>query len=286
MCIVLVAVLVPVTITAHWAHYTFFNSDRYVATMAPLAQDRAFTNELARQITDALFDAAPSQLRSLLLAGTVRNSVQSSLAHQMAAPSFQAVWDRANRQAQHAAVEVFTGTGAGGATGSLVVNLTPVAVTELRSVQTPALLPFVPQLSQLIGHHQLTVTLLTAQQLREGRQWFSRIVQSEWLLGGIALALLVVALVVSLRRWRLVLGAALCTVVTTALAVALLSAIRSQVVADATSHHANQIVSAKVFDILDRYLRMNLTVTLVVAAVIAVGVGASALLRGARRRPV
>ncbi|HEX3947427.1 MAG TPA: hypothetical protein VHW47_06955, partial [Acidimicrobiales bacterium] len=169
--------------------------------------------------------------------------------------------------------------------GAVVVDLTPVVTTLIHGVHTPALQPFVPVLANLVARHRLTVTLMTAAQLTQARSLFAQIVNAEWSLDALAAALAVVALAAARHRWRVLFGGACCTVVATALGFVALAAARGASVSRAARSGADQLLSAKVFDVLDRYLRLDLTVTLIVAAVIALAVGTGAVVRRRRDGP-
>ena len=59
--IALSAILIPVTVTATWAHRTVLNTDAYVSTVTPIAKDPAVTATLARIVTDQIFAALNPQ---------------------------------------------------------------------------------------------------------------------------------------------------------------------------------------------------------------------------------
>ncbi|HVX21514.1 MAG TPA: hypothetical protein VHB02_09210 [Acidimicrobiales bacterium] len=276
---VLAAICIPLAVTAHWAHRTLLDNGRYVATLAPLAEDRQFTDRLAVDITAALYRDLPSQLRALPAARSARAAVQGALAHELAQPSFQGIWNRANRRAQKGAVRVFTGSRDH---EKVVVELNPVVTTLLDNVDSPVVHPLVPTLDRLVAQHPLQITLLTSAQLVEARDAFANVVDAQWLLGGLAVALAAAALLVAPRRWRVLFGGAACTVATTAAAFVALAIARTVSVSRAAANGADALLSGKVFDILDRYLRQDLWITFGVAAAIAVAVAVGAFVR--RRR--
>jgi|GEM_PF-3198329 len=282
VCAVLAAVCIPVAVTAHWAHRTLVNNDRYVATLAPLAQDRQFTDRLAAEITTALYRQLPGELQGLSLAHSARSAVQSAVAHQLAQPSFQAIWNRANSHAQNGAVRILNNTDAH---GRVVVDLSPVITTLLDHVDSPIVRPLVPTLDRVVAQHPVEITLLTSAQLVEARNTFADVVDAQWLLGGLAIGLTVVALAVAPRRWRVLFAGAVCTVVTTTAAFVALAVARSVSVSRAAADGADALLSGRVFDVLDRYLRLDLAITLFVAAGVAVVVAIGAFARRLKGQP-
>lgn len=265
------ALLVPLTVTAHWVSTTLENSDRYVATMAPLAQDRGFTDELAGKVTDVLFDDLPTGLRQSTAARRLHAPVERAVAKTMTTPAFQRIWNRANRAAHATALKVLTGQGdaAVGTNGALVVNLTPLVQPLLAQLQKSGIHLFDKVSAGLVLHHQVTVTLLTATQLREARHLFGLLVHAEWPLGIAALATAAGALLASTRRWRLLVGGALCTAAAVGLFFGGLTVARNLVVDRAAGTGVDPPVAGQVFDILVRYLRADLLTTLLAAGDVA-----------------
>jgi hypothetical protein len=278
VAVIVAAVLLPLAVTAHWSHRSLTDTDRFVATMAPLARDRPFTDELADKLTDRVYRDLPPSVQSAALATSARETLRQALAERMAEPSFQTTWNRATRSAQQGAAQVFTGPEADDQ-GAVVVDLTPVVVTVVDGVHDPLLAPLVPAVATTIRRQRITVTLLTAAQVHEGRTVFAEVVGAEWPLWVGAAAAAAVALAVAPRRWRVLFGGAVATVATTALAFGALAAARAVAVDRATRLGLDQTLSGNVFDVLDRYLRVDLTITLVVAAAVAVAAGAGAFVR-------
>ena len=54
LLVTLVAVLAPCTIAARWAHDEVTDTDRYVETVAPLADDPAIQAAVTRRVTDEI----------------------------------------------------------------------------------------------------------------------------------------------------------------------------------------------------------------------------------------
>jgi hypothetical protein len=116
--VVLFAVLLPVTVTATWAHRTVLNTDQYVKTVTPIAADPAVTAAVSRQITTQLYatldpqakiaTALPAQLDFLAgpIANAARDNVQSAVNKVLDSSQFQQLWVQANRFAHAQLVAV------------------------------------------------------------------------------------------------------------------------------------------------------------------------------------
>ncbi len=143
LAILLFAVAVPGT----WARRTLLDTDRYVATVAPLARDAAVQEYLARTVTEEVFTAlkvedrlaAALQQRSprlAFLAGPIANGVQSFVQDQLhavlASETFATSWEAANRFAHAQLIAVLEGdVGGEGETvqvqgDKVVLNLLPL----------------------------------------------------------------------------------------------------------------------------------------------------------------
>ncbi|MEI5098819.1 hypothetical protein RB200_09295 [Streptomyces sp. PmtG] len=100
VAIVLACLLVAPGTVATWATYEIEDTDRYVATMAPLSSDPAVRSAVAAAVTDSVvkeIDAGPLQ-------SAVESFVRAAVRSFTETPAFRTAWNAANRAA-HAAVE-------------------------------------------------------------------------------------------------------------------------------------------------------------------------------------
>jgi hypothetical protein len=150
--VALFAILLPITLTMGWAHRTVLNTDAYVNTVKPIAQDPAVTDAVSRQITDqvyvaldprtAIADALPP--RASFLAGPisngVKNFVQQRVDRILQTPQFQQIWLAANRDAHAQLVSVLRGHSNVVVTNNsqVVLNLVPLLNSVLKELQQPA----------------------------------------------------------------------------------------------------------------------------------------------------
>jgi len=148
MLIVLGCALAPLAVTAVWLRSQVTDTERYVATVAPLAHDPAIQRAVTDQITAEIFsrldvvgltnqaaDALASQGMPDPVAATVRglarpiaNGVQGWVHDQIgrlvASDEFARAWEEANRSAHTQLVAALTGEN----TGALVVEGDAVSI--------------------------------------------------------------------------------------------------------------------------------------------------------------
>lgn len=115
--VVMTSLSVVAATTAIWMKRTVWDTDRYVALVAPLADDPAVTNALALRLTADAFTALNVRVRveqalgsipklppsaSSLLAGPLTSGVQNVVEDRaqrfLASPAFASLWEQVNRQ--------------------------------------------------------------------------------------------------------------------------------------------------------------------------------------------
>src|SRR6478672_8298171 len=152
--IVIACVLAPLSVTAVWASSELSDTQHYVDTVAPLADDPAVRNAVADDVTAAILEnidaqkvtndvltalaaqpRVPPRVASLLpaLALPLTNGIEGFTRTQvdkvLASPQFATVWEQANRVAHEQVVKVLEGN-AGGAVSAqgnqITLNLGPI----------------------------------------------------------------------------------------------------------------------------------------------------------------
>ena len=168
--IVVFALLVPITVTAAWAHRVVLNTDQYVSTVGPLASRPAVTAAVSRQITSQIYATLDPQQRiadslpdrAAYLAGPiatgVRGYVQDAVNRVVSGDRFRQLWQEANRYAHGQLVAVLRGdtTVVQTTDGAVVLNLVPVLNSVLQEIQGFA--------SSVVGR-PITLPAITADEL-------------------------------------------------------------------------------------------------------------------------
>jgi hypothetical protein len=131
--IVLAAHLTIVAVVARYARGQILDTDKYVATVAPVGRDPAVQRAVSARVTDAILDeidvrdvaqqavdklvelGAPEIIQGLSvpIANQVENFVKEQVDQAVHSEEFLELWDRANRRAHASVVAVLTGRGRG-----------------------------------------------------------------------------------------------------------------------------------------------------------------------------
>ncbi|MFJ6698930.1 hypothetical protein ACIQM4_23015 [Streptomyces sp. NPDC091272] len=288
--------LAPLAAVASWAAGTVGDTDRYVATVGPLADDPAVQDAVADRATDAL--TARIDLSTLLsdvaaadrprlaqalgrlgdsLEGAVHSFVHDQARAVAGSDAFRDFWNQANRRAQSSLRKALTGSGGG-------------AVQLKGDTVTLDLAPFVDRVKERLVDEGMTVanripeihtdfTLVRSDDVGRAKSYV-RLLQlaGNWL-PVIALVLVTAGVLLSPRRRRALAGAALAVAVTCGLLGVGLRVLRVFYL-DRLPVDVSQDAAAAVYDTLTR------TMFTMVRSVVALGVvvALAAWLTGPGRR--
>ena len=135
LLILVAALLAPVSVIAIWAHDEVSNTDRYVATVAPLASDPIVQEAIVQRISSEIFNrlqiatltkqaadalaeqGLPTRITDSLaalstpLAESIKKFVTDKIRTFIKSPEFAAAWEAANREAHTGLVAVLSGEG-------------------------------------------------------------------------------------------------------------------------------------------------------------------------------
>ncbi|AGS72718.1 hypothetical protein [Streptomyces collinus] len=291
--IVLTCILVPVALLATWVHDIALDTDRYVATVEPLATDPAVQDAAVHRITEAVgahvngpqvaSDIAswlqsqglpPRAADALSRLGPQIDSAVDQAVTRIAtrvvhSDAFATVWTDANRAAHNAVVHALTGKGRGavGISDGTVTLDVGTAVDRVKQqlvdagLKPAAKIPQVNKQLVLFQSDELAKFRKAARLLDIVGNWFPVIVV---LLG-------VAGVFLAHRRRRALartaLGAAFaCLVVAVALIVA-----RHYYLDHLPPQVQSKAAASAVFDTLLRFLRVSLRTGIVLGVVIALG---------------
>ncbi len=146
--LVIGCLLLPVAAIALWAKAVVFDTDRYVASVAPLASDPAVQDAVAARITDEVFAAlnindltgraidalvkqgAPTELTALQqpIVNGIHSFAYTQVRKVVGSDAFAQAWEQANRAAHAGLVDALKGKQGGAiefANGTVSVNLGP-----------------------------------------------------------------------------------------------------------------------------------------------------------------
>ncbi|MFD8825597.1 hypothetical protein ACFV1C_25010 [Streptomyces sp. NPDC059605] len=288
--------LAPLGIVAAWAADEVGDTDRYVATVAPLASDPDVQDAVAGRVTDALMtridlstllsDVAAEDRPRLekalgrlgdALEGAVRSFVHDKAREIVASDAFERVWTRANRAAHASVDKALTGSGGGAVElegDAVTLDLGPVVDRVKQRLVDEGM-----KAAGRIPEVHTDFTLVKSQDIGRVRTW-TRLLQ----LAGAWLPVLVVLLVgggvlLSVRRRRALVVGALGVAATTVLLGVALRVFRAFYL-DALPPDVSRAAAGSVYDVLTHFLHTMVRMTAALGVVVAL----SAWLTGTGRR--
>jgi hypothetical protein len=288
--LVLGFILVPLSAVAIWTHNQLTNTDRYVETVSPLAENKDVQQTVAAAVVNAIFtgniekrvaSALPKRAQPLAapIASAAKSYATDVTEKLLASQQFSDLWDAANRRAHSQLVALLTDdpSKAPGAVnikdGKVSLDLTKV-ITQVQGKLVDAGLSFLKNVN--VPPVSRTITIIDTEGLAEARSYVSILDTLAWVLPVLGILCLAgSALIVPPRRRRLTVRAALVLVAACAFTLVLIAIGRSLYL-DAT---VNKDAAKAVFDILVRNLRygiITLGVIGIIVAVVAYFVGPSA----------
>jgi hypothetical protein len=293
LLIVVACLLAPLSVAAVWTRNQVTNTDRYVATVSPLARDPAIQAAIADQITTQVFkyidikgltnqavDALAAQgLRPEVatqlqaFAVPIANGVQSFTREQVgrvvASDAFADAWVQANRVAHAELVKALTGEGSGAVTvenDTVSVNLAAfIQVVKNQLVASGF------TLAERIPEVNASFVLFQSADITRVRSAFNLLNTLGIWLPIIVLLLIAIGVYVAKDHRRALVGAGVgiaVAMVVLALGLAVFRSIYLDAVpAQVLPHDA----AAVAYDTIVRFLRLGLRTVLVLALVVAAG---------------
>jgi hypothetical protein len=274
--VILSVVLVPIAGLTIWVRNLVLDTDRYVDTVAPLAENEVITNQVANRLTDRLFaevdvrqeaqEVLPE--RAAFLAGPISSGVESFVREAaqrvLASDQFETIWRNANERAHEAVDEVLTGEGENVSVedGKVVLNLSAVIDNVVQRLNERGVTVF-DSLAE--NQKNLQVELFDASQIESARSAVRLLDRVRIVLVVLVFVLLGVALALSGNRRRTLIRWGIGLVVAMAVTAGLVALGRSLFV-DAAE---NRDAAAAVFDTLVRFLRNGIRVIAVFGIIIA-----------------
>ncbi|MFJ8662501.1 hypothetical protein [Streptomyces sp. NPDC093795] len=294
--IVLGCLLAPLGVVASWAADEVGDTDRYVATVAPLASDPDVQDAVANRVTDAVMSrldlpallsgVAPEE-RPLAekalgrlgdsLQGAVRSFVQDKAREVVASDAFEKIWTGANRAAHASVDKALTGSGGGAVQlkdDTVTLDVGPVVDRVKQRLVDEGM-----EAAGRIPEVHTDITLVKSDDIGKVKTYVRLLqIMGNWLP---VLALLLVAggVLLAGRRRRALVTAAVAVAVTTGLLALGLRLFRA-IYLDALPAGVSQAAAGSVYDTFTHFLYT--TVRMVVA--LGVVVALAAWLTGPGRR--
>ncbi len=285
--------LAPLSVLAIWAKNQVTDTDRYVATVTPLASDPVIQNAVADQITTQIFnyidvqgvtteavDALANQglnprvadsLRALAqpIANGVEGFVRTQVGKVVQSQQFADAWVAANRTAHEQMVKALTGEGGGAVT---VENGTV-------SIQTATIIATVKQqmidagfsLASRIPNVNASFVVFQSADLVKVQRAFNLLNTLGVWLPIVALVLIALGVYVARDHRRALVGAGLGVAAGMVVLAIALAVARSAYLNAVPSSVLPQDAAADIYDTLVRFLRAGLRTVAVLGLVVAIG---------------
>jgi hypothetical protein len=293
LLIVVACALAPLSVVAVWTRNQVTDTDRYVATVSPLASDPAIQAAIADQITAQVFryidvqglttqavqaltaqglrPALAEQLEAFAvpIANGVQSFTRTQVGNVVASDAFADAWVQANRVAHAELVAALTGEGG----GAVTVENDTVSLNLAAFIQTvkQRLVDAGFSVAARIPEVQASFVLFQSADITRARSAFNLLNTLGVWLPILVLVLLVLGVYVAKDHRRALVGAALgvaVAMVVLALGLAVFRSIYLDAVpATVLPHDA----AAVLYDTIVRFLRLGLRTILVLALVVAAG---------------
>ena len=290
--IVIACLLAPLSVTSVWASSTLSDTQHYVDTVAPLADDPAVQSAIADDVTAAILEKidpetvtndilttlaaqprVPPRVANLLpaLAVPLTNGIESFTRDQvdkvLASPQFAKIWDEVNRVAHEQVVKVLEGN-AGGAVSAqgnqITLNLGPIiALVKDRLVAQGF------SLAQNIPAIDKTFVLVQSGSITKMQRVYDLLNTLGAWLPFVALAFLAAGVALARDRRRALMKGSLGVVAAMVTLGVLLAIARLWYVGATPGNVLTEAAAGDVFDTLVRFLRTGLRATAVLFLLVA-----------------
>ena len=292
-CLVLGCVLAPLAVSSVWVHHMLADTDTYVETVAPIADQPAVQRALADAVTAEIVDnldveqlttqalttlsevedmpprvAAVLPTLSVPLSSGIESFTRDQVNNALASDRFATVWDEVNRAA-HVQVERLLAGEQGGVVSAqddtITINLRPI-IEQVREQMVAGGFT----LAENIPTVDRTFTLVQSDAVTQAQTAYRLLdVLGSWLVF-VSLGLIAAGVLLARDKWRaLARGALGLTCVMILLGVALAIA-RSVYVTTTPAGVLTPEAAGGVFDILVRFLRTTLRAVAVLGIVVAI----------------
>ncbi len=281
LLIVFSCALIPVSVLALWVRNEILNTDDYVRTVSPLAENQDIIDALSVRVTNTLFENVdveelakenlPPKISFLAgpLAGGLKSFTQDATLRFFQSEQFRKLWDEANRRAHTQVVKALTGGGKVISTrnGRVTIDLSAIAV-NVRSELSARGIGVFDKLP--IGTLALRYDLFDSEALGHAQSAVRLLNTLRWVLPVLVLGLGAAGILLAGNRRRGLLRWGLGVVVAT-LFLGFALALGRGLYLGALPADASQSANAAAYDIVVRLLRTTNRVLFVVGLLIALG---------------
>ncbi|HEY3686779.1 MAG TPA: hypothetical protein VGL93_27340 [Streptosporangiaceae bacterium] len=291
--ITLGCVLMPVAVVAVWTSNLISDTDRYVATMAPLASDPAIQNAVANRTTDVVMrqldiqHLLPQAVAALERRGLppalgkrlgglsgpitsgVHDFVRKETGQVVRSDAFANLWVRGNRLAHRQVTAVLSGEGGralSASGGTVSIDLAPVVATVKQKLVGSGL-----GAASAIPAVHATIPITDKGALTGAQRGYDLLNKLRWVLPVAAVVLIALGVVIAFRRRRALIGAGLGVAASMLVLGAGITIARGMYLDAIAAHHLDATAATVMFDTLVRFVRTGIRMLFVLGLVVAAG---------------
>ena len=281
ICAVVGAILLPLAVITVWTRQSILDTNAYVETVAPLADNEDIQAAVTVRVTEAVAEVV--DFRSIaeetlppeaaVLAGPIESGakslIQDVVGRVVASDAFADLWEDVNRLGHENVVAVLTGEGNDTLDtegGKVVVRVGPIAeevLNNLDEILGTDLENSIPD-DRLDGEF----VLVESDDLANLQDEISLFDKWSWLIPILTIALLAASVVISRPRRLAVRRLGIAIVASMAISLLLYDWIRSQYIAALPDDTHNPDAAAAFYDITTRFIPRDMRVLLVFGVVI------------------
>jgi len=299
LLILLAAVLTPLSAVAAWANGVIADTDRYVATVKPLASDPDVQAAVANRVTEAVMqhidlkqlleDVAPADRPRLekalgALSGPLTSGltdfVHSAAEKFVGSDAFATLWTQLNRRVHAAVDKALTGKGGGAVklTGdTVVIDLAPV-IDQVKQALVDKGLTVAGRIPEV--HTNFTV--MSSESIGKAKRGYRLLQLVGFWLSLLTLLVAAAGVFTAVRRRRALVAAALAVAAGAALLGLALWIFRALYL-DALPPDVSQPAAGSVYDTLVRYLRTTVRMLITLGVIVALAAWLTGYGRAASR---
>jgi hypothetical protein len=271
---VLAALLLPLAVSSAWLDTVVTDSDAYVDTVAPLADDEDVQEAVARTVEGATV-AAVQDATGQQLDGARRGQVAAAVGLAIGSAEFETIWREANRTAHRQAIRILEDDGGRvDSSGRVVVQVGPVYDAVIRSLEQRGLVD-----ASAVPSVQASIPLVKSSDLDRARSAYELLDAAGFWVPALWLVLVALALLVSTERRRATVWLAVGSIIGLLALVLGLVVARGVLVSELGSSTDDELVRS-IWDVLVSPLYWTIGVGLAVSVVVLVLVAVLG-----RRRP-
>lgn len=284
ICAVVGAIILPLAVITVWTRNTILDTDQYVETVAPLAENEDIQEAISFRVTEAIAEAADFRKlaedtlppAAAILAGPIesgaKNLIQEIVDGLVSSDAFARVWEDVNRIGHENLVKVLTGDGNDVVDtdgGRVVLKLGPFAeevVKELDDLLGTEFADSIPT-EQLDAEF----VLVDSDDLANVQDALGLLDAMSWITLILAIGLLLAAVLLAEKRRLGFRRLGIALVVPTVITLLVYSWARGQYVGALPADVHNPDAASAFFDIMTRFIPQALRAILVLGVIVLLG---------------